>query len=91
LPHDQLPLVRRLCLEPPTAHFVNNPSRLKTTLAVLLDTSMALQPIVSLAAMHQNSYLKTDSTVLQTIDMTANTDFDFDASPAVIVGTGGAR
>ena len=67
---------------------MNNPSRFKTALAALLGTSIALQPMVSLAAIHQNSFLKTDSTVLQTIDMTANTDFDFDASPSVTVGAG---
>lgn len=42
----------------------------------------------SMAAIHQNSDLKTDSGVLQTIDMTANTDFDFDASPAQTVDNG---
>ncbi len=67
---------------------MNNPSRFKTSLAALLGASLVLQPMVSLAAIHQNSYLKTDSAVLQTIDMVANTDFDFDASPAVTVGNG---
>ena len=67
---------------------MNKPSRFKTSLASLLGVSLALQPMASLAAIHQNSYLKTDSAMLQTIDMTANTDFDFDASPAVTVGTG---
>ena len=63
-------------------------SRFKSTLASMLGVSMALQPTISLAAIHQNSYLKTDSAVLQTIDMTANTDFDFDASPPQTVGAG---
>ena len=67
---------------------MNHPSSFKTVLAALLGVSIALQPMASLAAIHQNSYLKTDSTVLQTIDMTANTDFDFDASPAQTVGNG---
>lgn len=61
--------------------------RFKTTMAALLGASIALQPMVSLAALHQMSYLKTDSPTLQTIDMTVNTDFDFDASPSVVVGS----
>ena len=65
---------------------MNNPSRFKSTLAAVLGASIALQPLVSLAAIHQNSFLKTDSAVLQTIDMVANTDFDFDAAPALTVG-----
>ncbi len=67
---------------------MNNPSRFKSTLAAVLGASIALQPLVSLAAIHQNSFLKTDSAVLQTIDMVANTDFDFDAAPALTVGNG---
>ena len=67
---------------------MNNLSRFKNVLATVLGTSIALQPMASIAAIHQNSYLKTDSAVLQTIDMTANTDFDFDASPSVTVGAG---
>ena len=67
---------------------MNNLSRFKNVLATVLGTSIALQPMASIAAIHQNSYLKTDSAVLQTIDMTANTDFDFDASPSVTVGSG---
>ena len=67
---------------------MNIHSRFKTSLAALLGASMALQPLASYAAIHQNSLLKTDSTVLQTIDMTVNTDFDFDASPAQTVGNG---
>jgi hypothetical protein len=65
---------------------VNIRSRFKTTVATVLGASMALQPMVSLAALHQMSFLKTDSPTLQTIDMTVNTDFDFDASPPVVVG-----
>lgn len=63
-------------------------SRFNSSLAALLGLTMASQPLVALAAIHQNSYLKTDSSVLQTIDMTANADFDFDASPALTVGGG---
>ena len=62
-------------------------SRFKTTVAALLGMSIAMQPMVSLAALHQMSYLKTDSPSLQTLDMTVNTDFDFDASPPVVVGS----
>ena len=65
---------------------MNIRSRFKTTVATVLGASIALQPMVSLAALHQMSYLKTDSPTLQTIDMTVNTDFDFDASPSVVVG-----
>ncbi len=65
-------------------------ARLRTALAALLSSSIALQPMVSLAAIHQLSYLKTESPTLQTIDLTTNTDFDFDTSPPVTVAGGTA-
>ncbi len=67
---------------------MNIRSRLKHSLAVLLGSSVALQPMASLAAIHQMSYIKTESATLQTVDLVANVDFDFDASPATTVGGG---
>ena len=58
--------------------------KIKSALATLLGCSIALQPIIAQAAVHPMSAVKTDSTTLQTIDLAANVDFDFDASPAVV-------
>ena len=56
----------------------------KTSLATLLAATIALQPLPSWAAIHPLSFLKADSSTLQTFDLTASTDFDYDANPAAL-------
>jgi hypothetical protein len=55
--------------------------KIKTPLSAMLAASLALQPLVAGAALHQLSFVKTESPTLQTLDMTANADWDFDATP----------
>lgn len=50
----------------------------------MLGCTIALQPIIAQAAIHPMSGVKTDSASLQTVDLAANVDFDFDASPAAV-------
>ena len=57
--------------------------RFRRAVGSVLAISVALQPLTSLAALHQVSYLRTDSATQQTIDMVSNTDWDFDAATPV--------
>ena len=63
---------------------VNFHPKIKSALAALLGCSIALQPIIAQAATHPMNGVKTDSAALQTVDLAANVDFDFDASPAAV-------
>ena len=56
-------------------------SRVKPVISSLLAACIALQPLVASAALHQLSFVKTESSALQTLDLTANADWDFDAVP----------
>jgi hypothetical protein len=56
-------------------------SRLKRLISGALTASLALQPLAANAALHQLSFIKTESATLQTLDLTANADWDFDATP----------
>ena len=60
-------------------------ARFKSLVASLLGGAIALQPIIAQAAIHPLAAIKTDSATLQTVDLAANVDFDFDASPAAVV------
>lgn len=49
-----------------------------------------MQPIIATAAIHQLSFVKTDSPTLQTLDLVASTDFDFDAATPTLTPSGTA-
>ena len=57
---------------------------------MLLGVSIALQPLAASAALHQLSYVKTESATLQTLDFVSNTDWDYDANPSIKTGNGQA-
>lgn len=57
-------------------------TRTKTPLATLLAAVIALHPLTSWSAIHPLSFAKTESATLQTLDLVASTDFDYDATPA---------
>ena len=58
--------------------------KIRSGVAALLSCTIALQPIIAQAAIHPMSGVKTDAPALQTVDLAANVDFDFDASPAAV-------
>ena len=68
------------------AQSMNYFQRCKSTLAIVLAATLALQPLTSWSAIHPLSFLKTDSPTLQTFDLSASTDFDYDANPPSLTG-----
>ena len=58
--------------------------KIKSGIAALLSCTIALQPIIAQAAIHPMSGVKTETAALQTIDLAANVDFDFDAATATV-------
>ena len=63
-------------------------SRWKNAIAALLGTTIALQPIIATAAIHQLSFVKSDSPTLQTLDLVASTDFDYDSATPTVTAAG---
>ena len=62
--------------------------RFKPVISMLLGASIALQPLAASAALHQLSFVKTESATLQTLDFVSNTDWDYDANPPLQTGGG---
>ena len=60
---------------------MTKPSRFKPVISILLAASIALQPLAASAALHQLTFIKTESATLQTLDFVSNTDWDYDANP----------
>ena len=60
---------------------MNLSHRWKQSVAAMVGGALALQPMIAGAALHQLSFVTTNSPTLQTIDLVANSDFDFDAVP----------
>ena len=56
-------------------------SSCRPAISVLLAASLALQPLAAGAALHQLSFVKADSAVLETFDFVSNADWDYDANP----------
>ncbi len=60
----------------------------RPALSVLLAASIALQPLAASAALHQLSFVKTESAALETFDFVSNADWDYDANPPAKSATG---
>ena len=54
---------------------------LKSLVSAVLVASIALQPLAARAALHPMSFIKAESATLETLDMVANTDWDYDVNP----------